>query len=313
MSFFFTPRSNTHWQGKIALITGAGGGIGQAVVLALTQRGITCLLVDRKENELLELCARMNAMASREGDNPPAALCYAYPADITDQDALLSLVEKIKQDFGKLDILINNAAIVSTEYFATRTLLSIQNEIQTNLISPLWLTHLSLALLHLSDDPRIINTVSLGGIFPLPESAIYSASKFGLRGAMLCLGLDTKRLKVKVSNVLPSATETPMLIKEAIEGGNSLQFMDPPQAPTRVAHTVLSLLDKPRLEAYPRPAESWLVRFAMLAPNLLPRLIPLFVKKGRRGHARYLASLKTRGLIRQENDQWLITEPLQKP
>ena len=87
-----------------------------------------------------------------------------------------------------------------------------------------------------------------------------------------------------------------MLQREAVEGGNSLQFQDPPQTPDDVARCVLRMLDAPRLERYPKPSESWLVRVVMLVPNLLPRLIPLFRGRGERGQARYLAELRERGL-----------------
>jgi hypothetical protein len=99
-----------------------------------------------------------------------------------------------------------------------------------------------------------------------------------------------------------------MLRQEAVEGGNALQFQDPPQQPADVVAAVLRLLNRPRLEVYPRPRESYLVRVAMLAPNLLPRLIPLFRKKGERGMARYLEDLRRRGLARQTDGRWELLE-----
>jgi hypothetical protein len=100
-----------------------------------------------------------------------------------------------------------------------------------------------------------------------------------------------------------------MLRQEAVEGGNSMQFQDPPQQPADVVAAVVSLLDRPRLEAYPRPGESRLVRFAMLAPNLLPRLFPVFRQRGERGMARYLEDLRRRGLARRVGGRWeLVAE-----
>jgi hypothetical protein len=95
-----------------------------------------------------------------------------------------------------------------------------------------------------------------------------------------------------------------MLRREAVEGGNTLQFQDPPQQPADVVAAVVRLLDRPRLEVYPKPSESYLVRLAMLAPNLLPRLIPLFRRKGERGMARYLEELRNRGLARRDGGRW---------
>jgi len=83
--------------------------------------------------------------------------------------------------------------------------------------------------------------------------------------------------------------------------------MDPPQQPEDVARQVMLMLDRPCLERYPRVSESWTVRLAMLVPNLLPKLIPLFRKKGVRGHARYLESLRRRGLVQVRAGKWELS------
>ena len=97
----------------------------------------------------------------------------------------------------------------------------------------------------------------------------------------------------------------------SLEGGNTLQFMDPPQMPADVAEQLMRTLDVPKLERYVRTSESWLVRLVMLLPNLLPRLIPLFERSGQKGHARYVQSLAVRGLIEQRNGTWHMADPLQ--
>jgi hypothetical protein len=99
-----------------------------------------------------------------------------------------------------------------------------------------------------------------------------------------------------------------MLQREAVEGGNSLQFMDPPQQTAAVVKAFVKMLDKPRFEIYPKPSESWLVRIAMLFPSALPKLMPLFLGKGNRGHQRYLKQLETRGIARVVNGQWELSD-----
>ncbi len=205
-------------------------------------------------------------------------------------------------------MLIPNAAITTTDRFDVRSIESIDRELDINLRSPLWLIRSAIDLLHKSNDPRIITTVSLGGIFPLGETPLYTISKFGLRGAMLSLSLDFAAKGITVGSVMPSATDTPMLQREAVEGGNSLQFMDPPQQTAAVVKAFVKMLDKPRFEIYPKPSESWLVRIAMLFPSALPKLMPLFVGKGNRGHQRYLKQLETRGIARVVNGQWELSD-----
>src|SRR5450830_618653 len=279
-------------KGWFAVITGGAGGVGRAIASRLIARGVHCLLVDVNENSLEQAIKSLGPMA------------HAHLADLTNQQSVDGLVERIANEFGRLDILVNNAGITNTTPFEQRPIGSILGEININLQVPVILTHRLLPLLRQARDGRVISIVSLGGIFPLPETSVYSATKFGLRGAMLCLGLDGPRLGVKFGIVNPSATETPMLIREAISGGNKLQFMDPPQTADEVAAKVIHMLDKPCLELYVRQGESWTVRLAMLAPNLLGRAIPMFRRQGEAGHKRYIDSLVKRGLIHQVNGEW---------
>lgn len=285
----------TSYIGWVALITGGAGGIGRAAAARLIERGISCLLVD----------INGDALAASVRELGPRAM--AHCADLSDPQALARLVDHVNHEFGGLDLLLNNVGVTNTQAFEQRNITSIFSEMQVNLLAPMALTHALLPLLRKARDGRVITTVSLGGVFPLPETTVYSASKFGLRGAMLCLGLDGSRLGVKFSIVNPSATETPMLMREAITGGNKLQFMDPPQTAGEVADCVIRCLDKPVLERDVRTSEAWLVRLAMLLPNQLVRLIPLFRRSADKGHRRYLQSLQKRGLIEQRNGQWCLT------
>lgn len=285
--------------GRVALITGGAGGMGRAMATRLLQRGAHCLLVDINAASLQAAAAQLGAGVS------------TWQADLTQLASLEALVAHVGERFGRLDILVNNAAITVTGPFEQRPVQRIVDELQVNLVSPILTIRLLLPLLQRAADPRVVSIASLGGMFPLPETTLYSASKFGLRGAMLCLGLDGPRLGVRFSVIHPSATETPMLIREAIEGGNTLQFMDPPQMPADVAEQLMRTLDDPQLERYVRASESWLVRLVMLLPNLLPRLIPLFERSGQKGHARYVKSLAQRGLIEQREGSWRLADPLQ--
>ena len=105
-----------------------------------------------------------------------------------------------------------------------------------------------------------------------------------------------------------SATDTPMLHKEAIEGGNTLQFLDPPQTTQQVVNSFIKSLDNPKFERYPKTSESWLVRIVMLIPDLLPKLMPLFVGRGNKGHKKYLQDLEKRGIIKNINGKFEINE-----
>ncbi|MFE3030627.1 SDR family NAD(P)-dependent oxidoreductase [Streptomyces canus] len=289
--------SGFDFSGKVMLVTGGAGGIGSALCRRFAEGGARCVVVDIDEIRAGKVAAEL------PGTGHTGAGC-----DLTDRAEVERLFELVADSYGRLDVLVNNVGMTSAERFDVRSVESIEREITLNLTSPLVATRIAIPLLRASGDPRVVTTVSLGGIFPLGETPIYTASKFGLRGAMLAIGLDLRSKGILAGSVLPSATDTRMLRQEAVDGGNSMQFQDRPQQPADVVAAVVSLLDKPRLEAYPRPGEARLVRFAMLVPNLLPRIFPLFRKRGDRGMARYLEELRHRGLAQQIDGQWKLVE-----
>jgi NAD(P)-dependent dehydrogenase (short-subunit alcohol dehydrogenase family) len=277
---------------KVVVVTGGAGDIGRAFAARASEQGAHVVVVDVDQ---------ARAVRVAEGLPLPGT---AIPGDLTSRSFVEDLVTTVGERFGRIDVLVNNVGMTSSERFDVRSVESIEREIAVNLLSPLVLTRLAIPLLHCSTDPRVVSTVSLGGIFPLGETPIYTASKFGLRGAMLAIGLDLRDKGITAGSVLPSAVDTRMLQEEAIEGGNSLQFQSPPQTPEDVVRALVSILDRPRLEVYPRPSEALLTRVTMLAPNLLPRILPLFRGKGDKGMKTYLESLESRGVVRHDGARW---------
>lgn len=273
---------------KLVVVTGGGGGIGSAFAAQAAARGAILALVDIREEAAQRVADALPGGRERH---------RAYVADLTDRAQVEALLARLEAEFGRIDVLVNNAGMTSADRFDERSVESIELELTVNLYAPLMLTRLAIPLLRKAPDPRVVSTVSLGGIFPLGETPIYTASKFGLRGAMLSIALDLRDKGILAGSVLPSATDTRMLRQEALDGGNELQFQDPPQTPEHVARAMMCVLDKRRIEVYPKPSESWLVKTAMLMPNALPKLMPLFRGKGERGMKRYLDELRKRGLI----------------
>ncbi len=286
------------YRGKLIAITGGAGDIAGAFIRPPAARGAHIAVIDVRGERAEAVAAGLPGTGHR-----------GYACDLTDLGQVEHLVAALERDHGRIDVLVNTVGMSSQERFDERDVTTIRRELEVNLISPLVLTRLAIPLLRAAPDPRVITTVSLGGIFPLGETPIYTASKFGLRGAMLAIGLDLAAKGITVSSVLPSATDTRMLRQEAVEGGNALQFQDQPQPPSTVARAMMSLLDRPRLEAYPRFSESLLVRFGTLFPNQLPKLMRLFRKKGERGLARYLRRLETDGYAVHTSSGWELTEP----
>ncbi|MFT6447639.1 SDR family NAD(P)-dependent oxidoreductase [Pseudophaeobacter arcticus] len=287
--------SKYRYAGRTAIITGGGGDIGSCLAGLLVERSMNVVIADRNEHAA-------HYVARDLGDR---ALPFA--GDLADEAEMVRLLEVTEARFGGLDLLINGIATTTSERFHSRSLESIRSEIDITLTAPCIMTRLAVPYLQKSDDPRVITTTSLGGIQPLRETPIYTAAKFGLRGAMLSFALDEELHGIKVGTVAPTATDTQMLRQEALDDGNVLNFIDTPQTALDVARTFLRVLEKPQLEAYPKTSDSILTRLAMLFPNLQPRVLPFFERKGRRGMRRYIEDLRKRGLVQEQNGKLVLT------
>ncbi|MCT4608405.1 MAG: SDR family oxidoreductase [Pelagimonas sp.] len=283
------------YEGRTAIITGGGGDIGRALAELLYARGMNLVIADQNEFAAHHVCKTLGERA------------MPFVGDLTEDAAMEALLDQTQARFGGLDLLVNGMAITVAARFHNRSVESIRNEINITLIAPCVLTRLAVPYLQKSDDPRVITTTSLGGIQPLRETPIYSASKFGLRGAMLSFALDMDQHGIKVGTVAPTATDTQMLRQEALDNGNVLNFIDEPQQPIDVARSFLRVLEHPRLEDYPKRSDSILSRLAMLWPNLQPRLLPFFERKGRKGMARYIKNLQARGLVEDVDGKLVLT------
>lgn len=276
------------YQDRIAIVTGGAGDIGSDVVRALHARGMRVTVADVDAE-------RTQALVDELGEERT----LAFHGDLAEEYELKRLLEETKARFGGCDLLINNVGMTNTEPFAERSTTSIERELRVVLHSPILLTRLAMPLLQEASDPRVVTVTSVGGITPLRETPIYTAAKFGLRGAMLALALDRAKHGIHICCVLPTATDTYMLRQEALEGGSVLNFIDEPQPVSAVVASILSQVDRPRFEAYPKMSDSLIARFGMLFPNVQGRFVPWFEKRGQRGMDKYLRSLQERGLVEE--------------
>lgn len=272
--------------GAVAVVVGARGGMGARIVAKLLAEGATVVAADLQD------------------------------VDASDPASLGTLLDDVARCHGRIDVLVHAAGMVSNADFAERTTEDVEAELAVNLASPMHLVRMALPLLKKGrlhecgesaeaagtrarrKNPvrsHVIVLGSLGGVLPMPDQAVYAAGKFGLRGAMLSLGMSLRGDGIAVTSVLPSSVDTPMLWREVAEDGNALQFLGPPQSPETIADAVAAVIGKRTAEVFPNRVDGWLARAAMLAPGLLPHVLPRLEPLGRRGMARYREELIRRG------------------
>jgi len=186
--------------GKIALVTGASRGIGEAIAITLADYGATCILVSRKADALAEVAEKI---ASRGGT---AEVMACHVGDIKQIEGLMA---RIRERFGRLDILINNAA--TNPYFGDMIGAdeAIWNKtFDVNLKGPFFLIKHAAGLMGEKGSGAIVNVSSVNGVKPAPFQGIYSITKAGLISMTQAFAKELAPRGIRVNALLPGLVAT---------------------------------------------------------------------------------------------------------
>lgn len=246
------------------LITGGAGGIGAAIAAELLSRGAAVLLTGRDASAL----ARTAQALARHGDR--VGTCAA---DLTNAADRQRLCDEAMHWRGGVNVLVNNAGVSHFRMLEDLLPEQIDLAVATNLLAPM---HLCRGLLpHLKAQPEacILNTGSVFGSIGYPGFAVYSATKFALRGFTEALRRELADSHVKVHHVAPRATRTG-INPPAIERMNEELgvAMDPPEL---VARAVCDMLERGELEA----VLGWPEKLFAKLNGVLPRIVDGALRK----------------------------------
>ncbi len=173
--------------GKTVLLTGATGGLGRAIGEALAGRGASLVLSSRKAEALNELAS------SLPGEH------RVVPADLGEDGA----AERLAKEAGQVDGLVANAGLPGTGRVESFSPEEVKRALRVNLEAPMMLARELAPGMRERGDGHLVFVSSLSGKAPSPRSAVYAATKFGLRGFALCLRADLSGTGVGVSLVVP--------------------------------------------------------------------------------------------------------------
>lgn len=205
-------------EGKVALITGAGRGIGRATALAFAQEGIHVGLVGTTRENLENVAAEVEKLGSK------AAVAVA---DVTNLEAIQEAVGQVKQELGSIDILINNAGIAKFGGFLDLSPEEWQKIIDVNLMGVYNTTRAVLPEMIERKTGDIINVSSSAGQKGAPVTSAYSASKFAVLGLTESLMLEVRKHNIRVSALTPSTVATDLAVEANLISGDGENMMQP--------------------------------------------------------------------------------------
>ncbi len=226
---------------KVAIVTGAGTGIGKRTALALLEEGYSVVLAGRRV-ELLE------ATAAEAG--PAASRTLVVPTDVGDPDSVRALFATTKERFGRLDLLFNNAGTAAPPIpLEDLSYEQWKSVVDVNLTGPFLCTQEAFRLMK-SQDPRggrIINNGSISAFVPRPNSAPYTATKHGITGLTRSTSLDGRKYDIACGqiDIGNAATEMAAVFSEGVPQANGTIAAEPTIDPDHVARAVVYMANLP--------------------------------------------------------------------
>jgi 2-hydroxycyclohexanecarboxyl-CoA dehydrogenase len=189
------------FKGKVAIVTGGARGIGKAIAVGLAKEGATVVVADLLEKEANETVSEIKA----SGGN-----AVFVKMDITNNKVVKPAVEGVIKQFGKIDVLVNNAGWDKIEPFITNTEETWDKIIAINLRGPINVTRAVLDNMIQNKYGRIVNIASDAGRVGSSGEAVYSACKGGIIAFTKTLARELVRYNIGVNTVCPGPTDTPL-------------------------------------------------------------------------------------------------------
>ena len=254
-------------KGKVAIVTGASSGIGEATARALARRGAAVVLAARAEEKLRFLEREMLAAGGR---------ALAVKTDVTDKASVQTMVERTIREFGSLDILVNNAGLGLSGRVAELRPDDLHYLFEVNMVGPL--RCVQAALPHLPRGGRIINVSSVLGKRAIPKVGGYCATKFALNALSDALRVEIAERGITVTSVYPGTTRTAFRENSRRTKDEKRGWRPGGVTSEKVAEKIVHAAEKGGRDVYVTLPDRLFVAGTTLLPGLTDRVLRLLAK-----------------------------------
>jgi len=248
-------------QGRTVVITGASSGVGRAAAEAFAKEGSNVVIVARGQNgidEVVEICRNFGVNA------------IGVSADMASEQDVEKVAAAALNINGRIDIWINNAGVMASGKFEEIPMEIHEQVIKTNLFGYLHGAYNAIRIFKKQNEGILINNVSIGGFMPAPYSAVYSATKFGIRGMMECLqGEISNRRHIHVCNLYPQLQNSTGNLHSAKYSGFEMKIPPIASDPRDTAAKMVQLAKHPKKDLFPDLRSATITNLYKLFPKLI--------------------------------------------
>jgi short-subunit dehydrogenase len=234
------PRRGVDLPGAVVVLTGASSGIGRVAARRFTDKGADVVLAARDSGSLEQVAAHCRAAGGR---------ALAVPTDVADDQAVEALARRAVQDFRRIDVWVNDAAVMAYGAISEVPADVQRRIIEVNLLGTMHAVRAVLPVLEQQGRGVIINVASLYAKMTSPYVSAYATSKYGVLGFSEVLRQELKTQRgIHVCTVLPGSIDTPIFRQAANYTGREVRPVPPVASPERVARAIVRCAEHPRRE-----------------------------------------------------------------
>jgi short-subunit dehydrogenase len=254
-------------RGKVAVVTGASSGIGEATARELALRGATVVLASRAVDRLQALEREVSASGG-------AAL--VVETDVSDRSSVEAMVWRTVGEFGSLDVLINNAGLGLSGRVTEVRSDDVRHVFEVNTVGPL--NCIQAALPHMGEGGRIINVSSVVGKRAIPKVGAYCATKSALNALSDALRVEVAGRKITVTSVYPGTTRTSFRENSRRTKSEKRGWRPKGVTPDRVAEKIADAAERGTRDVYVTLPDRLFVAGVTLFPGLTDRVLSSWAK-----------------------------------